>query len=845
MPTTGLFLPLLDFNSVQALNTVVTFFGKFGSYKTPDSAPRAESSSVGFDEASRGTDYLARMMTQINWKNRLLILIFAILTQMEFSKLAFSQDFFHAKQQSCDTASLDNNIFWSGIYHDSFLESFRKPFGAQPLGSGEITLRLQTCAGDLSSVRVVLWDAVQRERIFLPMKSVGRQNDSKLGKLELWEAKLRIPNVSNILYYFFEMRDGVDTDYYVDDNIRDFPGGMGKVVEEWDDQNSFQITVYDRNFTTPRSIQGKVAYQIFPDRFRNGNLENDISEKNQRWVYGKQARKIPWNERLCDPYSAECPSEKYNLFYGGDLEGLRQKINYLAEMGIEIVYLNPIFSSPTNHRYDSSDPHKIDPLLGDLADFDRVISEAKLMGIQIILDGVFNHVSSDSPYFDLWGRWNASGVLTSPNGPGVNDGSGACESIRSRYRQWFHIPDIGNPAWNRNTNQPFLCPNPAIAGSNELAQPYEAWFGLFNVPKLNSKNSEVQDWILGRHNQSIMGYWLNRGIGGWRLDVGGDMDPGRSREPWNFFWDTFRDHQKSMNPESWIVGEEWGNPSPWLLGSEWDSAMNYSLRSALMRWAFDRCSGDGCEGRNFFRDNDSNDGSPLGPIYRFSESNFARAITGIQEWLPAPALHTMMNTLGTHDTNRISFLLQKISNDDSSLARKKLKFLYGFLYAYPGVPTLYYGDEAGIEAPGKFIDGNWIDDPYNRAAFPWPDEGLNFDIDLHSLVSKLGNLRRSSPVLQSGDFRFVKIDDEKRVVSFARNRYEQFRPGQVIVVMNRGEQTLNDYQIELGEFQVAASTLSGSVQWRDLISGRIFPQLGSKIQINGLEGLGFVYLQAE
>jgi glycosidase len=741
---------------------------------------------------------------------------------------------------TCDSAKLDNNIFWSGVTHDSFLESFRKPFGAQPLGSGDVVLRLQTCAADLSSVRIVLWDAVQKERIFLPMRSIQTRQNPKLGAVELWEARVRIPSVSTILYYFFELRDGVDTDYYIDDNQRDFPGGIGKSVDDWDDQNSFQITIYDRNFDTPHSVQGKVAYQIFPDRFRNGNFANDISETNHRWVYGKNARKIAWNQPLCDPYSSECGGEKYNLFYGGDLDGLRQELVYLAEMGVEIVYLNPIFSSPTNHRYDSSDPLMIDSLMGDLADFDRVIADARNLGIQIILDGVFNHVSSDSPYFDLWGRWNSQGQLTSPSGPGTNDQSGACESQRSRFRQWFHIPDIGSPAWNRSTNQPYLCPNPILAGSTDLPQPYESWFGLFNVPKLNAKNSEVQDWIMGAHSNSIMGHWMSHGIGGWRLDVGGDLDPGRSREPWNFFWDTFRDRQKSMNPESWIVGEEWGNPSPWLLGSEWDSAMNYSLRSALLRWVFDRCTGAGCEGGKLFRDNDSNESSPLGPIYSVSESGFARAITGIQEWLPPPALHAMMNTLGTHDTNRIAFLLKKISDENETLARKKLKFLYAFLFAYPGVPTLYYGDEAGISAPGRFIDGSWIDDPYNRAAFPWPDQGLAFDGELRNFVAKLGLIRKSSKVLQTGDFRFVEINDDQRLIAFTRNRYDRFDSGRILVVMNRSERAIGQHEIELGEFQLNRGT-----QWRDLLTNRSFSQSGSKLVVTGLEPWSFLYLQAE
>ncbi len=746
-----------------------------------------------------------------------------------------------AIQRPCDGAQKDNDIWWSGIQHDSFLEDFRKPFGAVPAASGEVRLRFQSCANDISAVRLVVWDAVKRERNFYPMQSVAQKESSDFGPLEAWEIRLQIPREATILYYFFELRDGRDVDFFVDDDPRHFPGGAGSMVEEWDDSRSFQVTVYDPRFEVSEAIQGKIAYQIFPDRFKNGRRDNDVSQENRRWVYGQDARALQWNEKLCDPYSSECPHEKYNLYYGGDLEGIRQKIPYLNSLGVEILYLNPIFSSPTNHRYDSSDPFQIDPLLGSNQEFQDLVVEARNAGIQIILDGVFNHLSSDSPYFDLWSRWNERGELISPRGPGSNDGSGACESSQSPYRSWFYIPDIGNPAWNRSANAAYRCPQTAVAGSLEFPQTFEAWFGLFNVPKINVQNPEVQDWIMGAHDRSLLGHWAKEGIAGWRLDVGGDIDPGHSRDPWNSFWESFRHRQKSLNPESWIVGEEWGNPSPWLLGNEWDSAMNYSLRSSLLRWVYDSCRGEGCDlGGRIFRDNDSNEGSPLGPLYPISESLFARQVTGVQEWLPPEAFHSMMNLLGSHDTNRILFLLEKISGENREVALRKLQFLYSFLFAYPGVPTVYYGDEVAINAGGRWVNGQWIDDPYNRATYPWPEDGMEGNEEILSFVSRLGQLRKNHSALSRGDLRFLQLDDEKRVITFLRTHQTSGSMEQILVVMNRSSGRLDDYSIKVGNLAA-----SGRKVWRDLFSGRSFSEFEGKIEINGVQGLSALYLKQE
>jgi glycosidase len=728
----------------------------------------------------------------------------------------------------CEGAARDGNVWWSGLEHDSFKATYRSRFGAVTTEQGRVRLRFRTCLNDVEAVRMAVWDDRLDTRTWWDLQSAETAFDPELGPIQYWQLDLATGSQPTILWYFFELRDGGDTDFYVDDDLRSFPGGLGAVSDDLDDKRSFQLTVYDAAFKVPDWAQGAIVYSIFPDRFRNGDASNDPVDR-QGWIYGQQVRKLSWEQPLCDPESATCPDERYNQFYGGDLAGIREKLGDLEALGVSVVYLNPIFASPTNHRYDTTDFKKIDPALGDLQAFKDLVAEGRRRGIRILLDGVFNHASVDSPYFDYFGRWDASLSLTSPFGPGTNDRSGACESPESPYRSWFYFPDIGNPALYRDRETVLRCPNGQLAGSHGPFLTYEAWFSFYNVPKINTRLDGVRDFFY-RADDSVARYWVQQGAGGWRLDVGADIDAGWTKDPGNQYWEEFRVKMRASDPDAWIVGEEWGNGTPWLLGREWDSVMNYRLRAALLNWAFDECSGRGCQGRSFV-ENDSNPGSPTGSIFATSESQLATQLDGIRESYPAPSWHSALNLLGSHDTNRVLFLLKKISGDDSERAKAKLRFLASFLMTYPGAPSIYYGDEAGLAPEGIWKYETWIDDPYNRAAFPWADRGLQPDTGLQAHFRRLGRLRRDNEVLAKGDFEWLRVDDAERVVSYRRFLGRR----SVIVALNRGDlarnvvvsaPTLRDF--EGGAFRDSETGIVYRVADGRLDLGQV-PSLGARI----------------
>jgi glycosidase len=728
----------------------------------------------------------------------------------------------------------DNNIWWSGLDHNSFEALYRRPFGAVKTDQGRVLLRFRTCFNDVSQVRLTVWHARERRRSWIALQPSELMQDQVLGPVQYWETALSVPTQPDILYYFFEIQDGAKKLYYIDDDIRSFPGGRGQIVETYNDLHSFQLTVYDKDMKVPEWTKGAIVYQIFPDRFRNGDLSNDPRD-GQGWVYGQKYRKMPWNRPLCDPVGPECPDEKYNVFYGGDLKGIEDKLGYLKSLGVSVLYMNPIFESPTNHRYDITNFLKIDPILGNLEDFERLAQKAKSLGIRLLLDGVFNHVSADSPYFDLFGRWNSKFELSSAEGPGINDASGACESSQSPWRSWFYIPDIGSPAVFRDRRTLVYCPNPQLAGSQGPFGTYEAWFNFFNVPKINTGLQEVRDFFFSGGPDSVARYWTRKGLGaGWRLDVGGDIDAGWTNDPNNTYWEDFRRILKNDNPDTWIVGEEWGNASPWLLGREWDSVMNYRLRSALLNWMFDSCRGNGCWGR-YFVDNDSNDNSHLGPIFPTIETQFRDQILGIQESYPEDVWKSALNLLGSHDTNRILFLLKKISNENLEVARRKLRFLVAFQMSYPGAPSIYYGDEVGVDASGSWQYNTWQDDPYNRVVYPWADQGLRSVDGLRQDFQALGRIRAESTTLQKGDFQLLEANNELRVFAFTRNLGSET----YVAVFNRHHESQN-----LMISGLSAQTLATHFEEVFPVPGRRYRVQEGRLEMGSVDGLDLRILRS-
>lgn len=684
-------------------------------------------------------------------------------------------------------ASADCNIWWTEVAHDTFDSNYRSIVGPTTPGN-TVKLRLRVAQSDLTSARVRVWNDRTNSETYYNMAWDGTFDTDPV-TYDWWYADIPVGAQPTILYYFFELNDSggacspADQDFYTDDDVKFYGGGLGSMSDSYNDQKSYQITVYDPTFNVPSWMQRGVVYQIFPDRFRDGNSGNNPVAG--RFSYDRaggaivRSNQADWNYTVCDPrgsYSPTCTNYYGDNFYGGDLQGVIDKINdgYFDNLGVTVLYLNPIFRSPSNHKYDTADYLTIDPDFGDLTTFQNLVAAADAHGIKIILDGVFNHVSSDSRYFDIYKRYDASGVLTSPSGVGTDDQSGACESPASTYRSWFYIPDIGTPG-NQPTDRCDANDGDDPGGAWTLT--YDAWYGYGSLPKLQANTTAVRNLIWSNGLSSVGPYWVDQGASGWRFDVGGDVDPGLTNDPANDYWEGFRSAVRAIDSETVTLGEEWGDGSPWLLGNEWDSVMNYRFRSALLSWLFTGCSGNGCAGGTVLEDNDSNAGSSSGAISYISPSQFNARLMSIWEDYPSPALHAMMNLEGSHDTNRLRFLLKKANNDNDAAAVQRMKEWWIFVYTYPGAPTLYYGDEIGLNHDGVWASSKWEDDPYNRVPFPWPDaSGSTYSYDataqaanLQGFARHISSVRHSYRALQDGAvYHGLVINDAQKLYGFGR-----------------------------------------------------------------------------
>jgi glycosidase/fibronectin type 3 domain-containing protein len=681
-------------------------------------------------------------------------------------------------------AGHDNNIWWDDLGHDSRDTLFRSPAGAVPTGT-PITLRLRAAANDLTAARLRVWDDRNDVQLMLNMSRVAVD-----GTYEWWEATIPAAPQPTIYWYRFIAIDGTATAYYEDDSSR--TGGWGQTYGASPDR-SWQLSVYDPGFQTPDWVKNAVIYQIFPDRFRDGDPSNNPLPG--RFFYGELNGTIyrsdpaggasnPWNQVICDPRNpADCPGTYSLNFYGGDLQGVTDKLDYLQDLGVTAIYLNPIFLSPSNHKYDTADFGVIDPDFGDLAVFQNLVVQAQNRGMRLILDGVFNHTSSDSIYFDRYSRYNAAGDLTSPGGPGANDGSGACESHLSPYRGWYYFTDV----------TPGSGPCAGSDGTPNAAN-YESWFGFDSLPKLRAHEQEVRDLIYDGGPAAIGRYWV-QWADGWRLDVGGDVDPGTTNDPNNDFWEGFRVAVHSTNPETYIVGEEWGNATAWNLGGEWDATMNYQFGSAIKSFWRD----------TVFEDNDHNAGSSAGLLAPLTPSELESRLRNLEERYPPEAFYAMMNLLGSHDTNRVLFQLDsntplnnpaiyQDANYDWSDAIMRLKGVVLLQMTMPGAPTIYYGDEVGLVGPVYFHNGKWEDDPYNRQPYPWLDEtGVPFYTHLQTQVGQddlldyyklLTAARNSHAALRTGSFDTLLVDDVNQ--GYAYGRLLADYSDAAVVIINRG-----------------------------------------------------------
>jgi glycosidase len=630
----------------------------------------------------------------------------------------------------------DGRIALAGLRHDSRDQAYRTPGGAVPAGTS-VRLRLRTFAGDATSVRLRVFDVVaQRERLYT-MRRVVRRAPCARRRCDFWQVGLPLA-APNLLWYRFIVRDGRRVAYYGDDTEA-LDGGLGEAGRVMFDR-SWALTVYDPDLdhAAPMWARRAFVYQIFPDRFRNGLSANDPRTGDSR--YDDPVLAVPWGtlpEGYCRGYAGGgCGAQPRGRDYmGGDLEGIVEKLDELQTLGVTVLYLNPIFAARSNHRYDTADYKRIDPHLGDEASFDRLVAEAGRRGIRVLLDGVFNHMSSDSPFFDRYLRYPELG---------------ACESGASPWRAWFRFgPPAGGPC------------APGRAGGDDRS--YAGWANFDSLPVLDKGNAAVRDYFIGAAD-SIARRWLRRGAAGWRLDVMGD-----SSFPTDW-WPTFRRVVKETDSEALIVGELWQKDTTLLrslLGDRADTTMNYRLRDAVLGFLapgdFD-AKGFPDSGR------------------RLSASEFGARIASIYEDYPPAAAATLMNLLDSHDTERVLWTLTpgvetraaKEQNQANVVAgKRRLRLASLVQFTVPGAPTVYYGDEVGMTGD---------DDPDDRRAYPWPDTGGAPDTELAGHYRALAALRLRNPALVDGDFRLLLADNRAQTVAYGRRSEDR----SAVVAINRG-----------------------------------------------------------
>ncbi len=566
--------------------------------------------------------------------------------------------------------------------------------------SGESTFSAQTCL-------LVLWKNEGEKRYF-PMQ---REENGFSIRLIFYE--------TGLYFYHFEI-DGAA-----------FKCGMLRRGTFSETATDWQITVFDESYETPEWFKGGVMYQIFPDRFFRG-------EGNCRLTEGKILR-YDWGG-LPSFRPNEMGKILNNDFFGGNLNGIREKLGYLKDLGVTVIYLNPIFEAYSNHRYDTGDYMKIDSLLGTEEDFDRLVKEAASLGIRIILDGVFNHTGDNSRYFNKYGKYDSLGAYQSKDSP---------------YADWYTF--------------------------HEFPMLYECWWGIDVLPEVNEASESYQEFILGENG--VIKHWLGHGIGGYRLDVADELP--------DFFVKRLRETVKSADPDAILIGEVWEDASnkiayevrrEYLQGFELDSVMNYPLKDAII---------------NFVR---------TGMTYMLRET-----IAMLIDNYPKQTLDCLMNLLGSHDTPRIltvfggescndkeTMAVLRLSDEQRRRAKELVKMAAVLQFTLPGVPCVFYGDEAAMEG---------YQDPFCRGCFPWDA----IDEELHDFYRILGGIR-SGPlkeVFAAGDYREVFADTGCLVYMRKTERKS------VAVFVNRS---------------TCEYTLHFDGTWKELLSGERFTE---KIPVRG------------
>ena len=525
------------------------------------------------------------------------------------------------------------------IEHNSHNDFYRMPFGAVKTCT-DVTLRLSVTGGGIPhSVQCVTESKTGREYIDMVYEYT-------LSGASIYACTFPVPEMPCILRYWFEIKNDNGCAFY--GNNAECLGGIGEASDK-EPESLYQITVYSADYKTPEWFKKGVAYQIFPDRFCNGNENGEFSGNRSDII------KRSWgDEPFCTP--EEFGGEYLcNDFFGGNLKGIEKKLTYLKELGISVIYLNPIFKAFSNHRYDTGDYERIDELLGDESDFVSLCEKAEELGMKIVLDGVFNHTGSNSKYFNKNGEY---------------DNLGAYQSESSPYYDWFRF--------------------------GESRDEYECWWGMKTLPHTEESSKAFQEYIASGEN-SIIKKWLRLGASGWRLDVVDEL-PG-------FFVKLLREGVKSVSSDSVLIGEVWedasnkvsyGEEREYFLGDELDSVMNYPLRNAIIGACLGTINAEGLSRRIMSLKENYPKEAFYACLNMLSSHDIERLIMAVSD--------------GYKPQDRSEQALYRLPAEVRERAEKRAIIATALQMTLPGVPCIYYGDETGMEG---------FADPSCRRCFDW------------------------------------------------------------------------------------------------------------------------------
>ena len=589
-------------------------------------------------------------------------------------------------------ASLGNPVALS-LRFDSRASASKAPFGAVTEGT-TVGFNLAAQPGVGKATLVIEKRRLEGNQEVLEYAPLARL--AMAATAGGWTASHRF-DAKAIYGYYFEVEIGGQT--YVYQNNKDTiywtrekgSMGLGSAAEMPDSAKHirrYRQTVFAADFKVPEWAADAVYYYIFPERFRNGDKGNDPKPGVAKYHDKTVELHKHWLDKPSKPGSGDGSDDIYNNdFFGGDLAGIIEKLDYIKALGANTIYLTPIFKAASNHKYDTADYLAVDPGFGTNADFTRLCAEAAKRSIRVLPDASLNHTGADSVYFDRFGNYKSGGAF-----------EGGKPNPNSPYADWYSFDST----------------------QTEPDKQFKGWVGVADLPELNKASKSFRQFAYGAPD-SVMKQWLDRGAAGWRMDVA----------PWvpDDFWREWRAAIKAHRPDAITVAETWFDASTFFLGDSFDSTMNYIFRNAVLDYA---AGGDAIK--------------------------FYANMELMREAYPPQAFYALMNLLSTHDQPRALHHFGYLDDGDAKKlaeAKQRLRLAVLFQMSYPGAPTIYYGDEVGV-AGGE--------DPYNRATYPWADEGGKPDTALLDDFKRLTKMRRDHAVLRHGSISAPLLVDANVVV---------------------------------------------------------------------------------